>query len=322
MASKVFAPGSVSLRIYPHNDLPATGVVDTIMDQAARAERAGFDGIMTAEHHGGFGGYLPNPLQAAGWALEVMQQGWAAACPMLMTLRPTNLVAEEVAWQAARFPGRVGFGAGAGSLEEDFRIMDQEKEGYIQRFKDALPVITRILAGGDAGLLAGDPAILRLKDHPIHVLSATSSPGGCRSAGACGAGIIVDNNSVPSFYRDRIQGYRDAGGRAPVVLIRNVWIGDYADIRQRELDQMALYHTYANQDHMTTWTNDAYISGTPSQVAQRLAAALRESGAESLNIRMHLPGIGPAEIADQIDAFGEVLPLFHRDMTETMLVDT
>ena len=71
---------------------------------------SGFAGIMTSEHHGGFPGYLPNPLQVAGFILDSTPIGWAAACPLLLPLRPTALVAEEVAWLAARYPGRVGVG--------------------------------------------------------------------------------------------------------------------------------------------------------------------------------------------------------------------
>ncbi len=82
---------------------------------------------MTSEHHGGFGGYLPNPQQAAGWLLDAMPTGWAAACPLLLPLKPAALVAEEAAWLAARFPGRVGLGLATGSLVDDFEIMGTDK---------------------------------------------------------------------------------------------------------------------------------------------------------------------------------------------------
>src|SRR5262245_53786116 len=123
MTKSVFAPGSISLRLYPHNQLPADTIVATYRAQAAQAEAAGFDGIMTSEHHGGFGGYLPNPLQAAGWCLEAMRTAWAAPCPLLLPLRPAALVAEEAAWLAARFPGRVGVGVASGALRDAFDVM-------------------------------------------------------------------------------------------------------------------------------------------------------------------------------------------------------
>src|ERR1700709_1943382 len=118
-----FAPGSVSLRLYPHADLNATAIVHELPEKAAPAAQHGFDGVMTSEHHGGFHGYLPNPLQAAGWCLEAMPQGWAAPCPLLLALRPPAMVAEEIAWMAARFPGRVGLGVASGALPADFEIM-------------------------------------------------------------------------------------------------------------------------------------------------------------------------------------------------------
>ena len=51
------------------------------MAQAGLAEAAGFDGVMTSEHHGGFPNYLPNPLLAATWALEATERAWAGAVP-------------------------------------------------------------------------------------------------------------------------------------------------------------------------------------------------------------------------------------------------
>ena len=92
-----FVPGSISLRLYPHNDLPADEIVTVMRAQAAQAAEVGFDGVMTSEHHGGFGGYMPNPVQMSGWLLEAMPRGWAAPCPLLLPLRPWALVAEELA---------------------------------------------------------------------------------------------------------------------------------------------------------------------------------------------------------------------------------
>src|ERR1700759_2663285 len=97
-----FAPGSVSLRSYPHDGLDAVATIAELRVQAARAAGAGFDGVMTSEHHAGFAGYLPNPLQLAGFLLDAMPSGWAAPCPLLLPLRAPALVAEEGAWLAAR----------------------------------------------------------------------------------------------------------------------------------------------------------------------------------------------------------------------------
>ncbi|MET0728376.1 MAG: LLM class flavin-dependent oxidoreductase, partial [Acidimicrobiales bacterium] len=84
--------GSVSMRLYPHIDLgDPTAIVDELRAQARLAAEAGFAGVMTSEHHGGFAGYSPNPLQLAGWLLEAMPTGWCAPCPLLLPLRPVAL---------------------------------------------------------------------------------------------------------------------------------------------------------------------------------------------------------------------------------------
>src|SRR5580693_7982872 len=116
-------------------------MVGELRHQAVLGTESGFDGVMTSEHHGGFAGYMPNPLQAAGWLLEAMPTGWAAPCPLLLPLRPAALVAEEVAWLAARFPGRVGVGLAAGSLKADFDIMGLTKDDLTARFARAMATV-------------------------------------------------------------------------------------------------------------------------------------------------------------------------------------
>ena len=165
--SAPFAPGSVSLRLYPHNDLDAAAIVDELRG-AGRARRCehGFDGVMTSEHHGGFAGYLPNPLQVAGWCLEAMTGGWAAPCPLLLPLRPPALVAEEIAWLAARFPGRVGLGVASGALPADFEIMHAPMDGLAARFTAGFEELAGMLDGRDRGKLADDPAIAACRRAP------------------------------------------------------------------------------------------------------------------------------------------------------------
>ena len=153
----------------------------------------GFHGVMTSEHHGGFGGYIPNPLQAAGWMLEAMATGWAAPCPMLLPVRPVALVAEEAAWLAARFPGRVGIGVAAGALAQDFEILDTSMDDLTQRFADGLVALTRHLRGE---VVTEDQALRRCVDHPVPVVSAAMGFTAVRRAAACGAGLVFDSMST------------------------------------------------------------------------------------------------------------------------------
>ena len=101
----------------------ASALVAELCAQAGLAVDSGFAGVMTSEHHGGFPGYLPNPLRMVAFILDECPSGGAAACPLLLPLRPTAMMAEEVAWLAARHSGRVGLGVAAAALPLDFEAM-------------------------------------------------------------------------------------------------------------------------------------------------------------------------------------------------------
>jgi alkanesulfonate monooxygenase SsuD/methylene tetrahydromethanopterin reductase-like flavin-dependent oxidoreductase (luciferase family) len=298
----------VSLRLYPHLDLAPNEVVEELRAQAALASGLGFDGVMTSEHHGGFAGYLPNPLQAAGWCLEAMPQGWAAPCPLLLPLRPTRLVAEEVAWLAARFPGRVGLGVAAGALPADFDIMRVPTDDLTARFTTALAELAAVLGGSDLGALAGDPAVAACAEHPVPLVSAAMGRTAVRRAAAVGAGVLFDSLTTPERCRALTDAYRDAGGRGPCILIRRAWVGEPP--RAELDDQVGVYRGYSSVAAVAHWGGDELLaSEDASSVADALVDVARRAGADALNLRVHVPGLRPATVREQIERLGgEVVP--------------
>jgi alkanesulfonate monooxygenase SsuD/methylene tetrahydromethanopterin reductase-like flavin-dependent oxidoreductase (luciferase family) len=306
--SSPFAPGSVSLRCYPHLDLSAPQIVDELRTQAALAVEHGFDGVMTSEHHGGFAGYLPNPLQTAGFALDAMKSGWAAPCPLLLPLRPAALVIEETAWLAARHPGRVGLGVAAGALPIDFEIMDTTMDDLTPRYAAALELTTRVLGGGESGALAGDPAIAHCREYPIPVLSAAGSVTAARRAAAVGAGLVFDSLSTPARCRELVDAYRGAGGSGPCVLIRRAWVGDPPS--QLTAQQVDTYRSYAPAGAPANWGADELATAPdPGEVAALLANAAHAAGVDALNVRVHVAGVTPADARAQIERLGaEAVP--------------
>jgi alkanesulfonate monooxygenase SsuD/methylene tetrahydromethanopterin reductase-like flavin-dependent oxidoreductase (luciferase family) len=305
--SAPFATGSVSLRMYPHDELPAAEIVGEMRGQAMLAADAGFDGVMTSEHHGGFAGYVPNPLQAAGWLLEAMSAGWAAPCPLLLPLRPPALVIEETAWLAARFPGRVGLGVAAGSLVDDFRIMGLAKDETTARFADDLRTVVAALSGRDAGPLANDPAVAACRESPVPVVSAAMSATAVRRAAELGVGILFDSMTEVSRCCDLTSLYRSAGGKGPVVLIRRAWVGDAPVEQQRR--QLKRYRDYAAEAAQQHWQSDQLATGSVADVAEGLATARTLVGADVLNLRVHAPGVSVSEVRGQIEALGDVRQL-------------
>lgn len=308
MSSAPFAPQSISCRLYPHNDLDAESIVREVCAQGKLALDGGFDGVMTSEHHGGFAGYMPLPMQMVTFILEDTDAGWAAPCPLLLPLRPTAMVAEEIAWLDARHPGRVGLGVGSGALELDFTSMGLRLEDANPRFKAEFPKVVAMLRGEQLGELAGDKAFQRCKTNPIPVLSTAVSPAAARRAARHGAGIILEGMSSKERQRELCAEYDNAGGTQSKVLIRRVWVGELpaAIVEQ----QRKVYESYSSGAAMKHWPADQTIHSTdPAEVAERIASQMKEIGVDAVNLRVHLPGVTPDQARDQITRLaGEVIP--------------
>jgi alkanesulfonate monooxygenase SsuD/methylene tetrahydromethanopterin reductase-like flavin-dependent oxidoreductase (luciferase family) len=299
--SDVVFEGSVSLRLYPHNDLPASDVVAELRAQAALAAEHGFDGVMVSEHHGGFAGYLPNPIQTAGFLLDaVPAPTWAAPCPLLLPLRPAPLVVEEIAWLAARFPGRVGVGLAAGALKDDFVRLGVPHDDLTRRFADGLRVVADALSGREGGSIDGDPAVVRCRHHPVPVLSAAMGFTAVRRAAAHDVGLLFDSLSTPARIRELTDAYRAAGGRRACVLVRRAWVGAPPnDLFDAQVD---VSRSYSPAEAQARWKGDQVLGA-----ADAIADAARDAGCDAVNLRIHVPGVSPSAARDQIAALGETV---------------
>jgi alkanesulfonate monooxygenase SsuD/methylene tetrahydromethanopterin reductase-like flavin-dependent oxidoreductase (luciferase family) len=312
LASSPLGSGSVSLRLYPH-DLPPADIVTELRAQASMAEEAGFDGVMTSEHHGGVPNYLPNPLLAATWALEATQRLWAAPCPTLLPLRAATHVVEDLAWTAQRFPGRLGVGFASGAFERDFELAGVPFEEMVSRFSASLSIVASALAGAPEEPLAADPAVAALSSSPIPAVSAVASPGAARRAASFGLGVLFD--SIMSIQRaaQLVDVHRWAGGGGARILIRRAWVGDPP--ADNVAVQMTRYRAAASRRAAAHWAPDGgLVAATdPAEVADRLHDQLVGAGCEVLNIRVFHAGCTPHEVRQQIALLGnDVLPRVRR----------
>ena len=296
-----FARGSVSFRLYPHNELDAGAIVAELCHQAGLALGGGFDGVMTSEHHGGFAGYLSQPLQWASFVLDDHPEGWAAACPLLLPLRPTALVAEEVAWLHARHPGRVGLGVAAGALPLDFEVAGLDPADAVPAFKAELGRIVAMLRGEGLGPLDADPALRACRDRPVPVLSAAVSTAAATRAARCGAGLLLEGMSPPDRLAGLTGAFDVAGGTGAKVLIRRVWLGDLpSDLVER---QRAVYDSYSGAT--AAFGDDQTVAAAdPGELVDRLVDLVATTGVDALNLRVHLPGMAPDAVREQIELLG------------------
>lgn len=300
--------GTVSYRLYAHDAGPSEQLAE-LRTQARLAVEAGYDGVMIPEHHGGFAGYLPNPAAVAAHVLENMPSGWAAPCPVLLPMRPPALVAEELAWLAAAHPGRVGAGFAAGAVPADFELGEIPFDEIVPRFKAALPVVVAALRGRAEGPLAEDRAIAACADHPVPMAVAVQSVAAAERAARLQLAVLYDSLQGVEHLANLSQRYADAGGRTARILIRRVWIGDPPrDAIER---QMEAFRSVTTESDRTRWGagSNTIFAADGVEAAERLTEAVRATGCDTLNLRVMVLGLAPAEVHAQLERHAtELLP--------------
>lgn len=300
MTAAPLANGSVSLRLYPCPGTPVDQIAE-LRAETLLGDAAGYDGVMVSEHHAGFPGYLPNPIQLATFLLAEGGTGWVAPCPLLLPLKARALIVEELAWLAAAYPGRVGAGFAAGALPVDFELAEVPFDEVVERFKDALPWTVAALRGDVEGPLAADAAVQRCAEHPVPMVVAAQSPAACRRAAALGCGVLYDSLQNEEVSTRLSDAYRDAGGTGPTLLIRRVWIGEPPAAAIEA--QMKHYRSYAPDRALKNWGDgDSTIVGaTPAEAAEKLVEVLHDSHCDTVNVRVQVAGLTPDDVRAQLE---------------------
>ncbi|MAT03880.1 MAG: hypothetical protein CL424_02395 [Acidimicrobiaceae bacterium] len=311
-----FAPGTIGIGLYLH-DLPAPDAVDRLVRQAVIAERAGFDGATMAEHHAGFSSYLPDPLQAASWILSATESIWSGPNPLLLPLRNVGLVAENLAWLDARFPGRVGASFAPGYHADDFTALDIP--GFERRggtYGSDLQRLTAILSGAGDEPLGRDHAIRWLAGRRIPMVGAAGSKRAATRAADAGIGLLMDSMARPDDLARVVADFEQAGGTGPRVVGRRVWVGD-PPVHLFEA-QLAAYRAKAEGGSwMQSVTTDALISGTPEAIVAQLTTVAEAAKAAAFALRVHLPGLDPDLADEQIQLVGGVVPALRAVLERT-----
>jgi alkanesulfonate monooxygenase SsuD/methylene tetrahydromethanopterin reductase-like flavin-dependent oxidoreductase (luciferase family) len=315
--STPFAEGSISLGLYLE-DLEPSAALEEMLLQAAIANDSGFDGITLSEHHAAFEGYLPTPILGTSWILEHVDTAWAGPCPLILPIRPLNLMLEEMAWLASRYPGRLGVGLAPGFAVDDFLLANASVETRRADFYRNLGPAVRALRGEAEGPLGDDPAIKRCGLQTVPVVGAVAGPVAAAKAAEAGAGMLIATFKGADRAREFSAIYKAHNGAGPRVLVRRCWVGE----RPSRGGLHSARSPGGERSAPRTWANgdrtDMVTATTAEEMAQRLHSRLMESDATALNIRLQLPGSTPVMTREQIQRFGsEVLPRLRRLIQDT-----
>ena len=220
-------------------------------------------------------------------------------------MRPYALVAEDLAWLDAAYPGRVGAGFAAGALPVDFELAEVPFGEIVERFKQSLPKVVDALRGHDTSPLGADRAIARTAENPLPMVVAAQSPAAVRRAAALNLGVLYDSLQTAAVTARLGEIYREAdGGTGPRIAIRRVWIGDPP--AERMAEQMEHYRSYAPERAMKNWEGDQLIAAADgAEAADKLADFLAAADCDTVNVRIHVSGLEPAMVDEQLRCHAE-----------------
>jgi hypothetical protein len=89
-----------------------------------------------------------------------------------------------------------------------------------------------------------------------------------------------------------------------------VWMG--GGTFERQAKQVGVYRSYSGRADSLQAGEKQLVNGSPEAIAEELAEAVQAVGADAINLRIHVPGIAPEEIYDQLDAVAAMIPLLRK----------
>jgi hypothetical protein len=98
------------------------------------------------------------------------------------------------------------------------------------------------------------------------------------------------------------------------VLVRRAWVGEPP--RSNFDDQLDVYRDYSSAAAQATWGQQEMVDATGADdVVAGLVDSLERSGCDALNLRVHVPGVGPEAAREQIVRLGREVVDPLRDVT-------
>jgi len=300
--------GHVALGLALH-DVEVTGALGALRREAVAVQAAGFHGLSMSEHHRGYPGYVPNPVQAVAsllGGLDLSDGFWGAPCPVLLPLRDAALVAEDLAWLAAWFPGSVGAGVAPGYQTRDFELFGADVAARGAVFGQRLDELTHMFRGSAGHRLEEDPAVRRLaeRSEPLPMVMAVGSVTAVRRAVDAGVGLLLSPSASVEQARRLTDAYREHGGDGPVVYIRRVWLGPGSP-EEAVARRLAGPYKEASADAATWMSGAHYTSGESAAVVDSLLRQVEAAGATALNLRVHALEVDHQATLAQIGLLGE-----------------
>ena len=266
---------------------------------------------MTSEHHGGFAGYMPNPLQAAGWLLEAMPSwvGRAVPAPVAAAARRPRGGGGGVARGALPGTGRGRPGGGVAARRLRHHGPDQGRPDAALR-RAGSPRWPVPWAAPIPGCSPATPPWPGARHDPVPVLSAAMSArgGAARRAPRRRPAVRLALHTPARPGVDRRIPRRPAGTGRACSSGGCGWARRPPSRSNRQLDR---YRSYASrpEPRRTGRASSCWPTTIRWRWGSNWPPWRRRPVSTPLNLRIHVPGVAPTTAREQIGALGEVVAL-------------
>lgn len=255
------------------------------LDSIADAESIGLDAAWFTEHHLFDDGYQPQPLTFLAAVAARTSRITIGTAVLLAALRPTVLVAEEVAVVDQISGGRLQLGIGAGYSPREYALYGKDLSKRYGLTDAAVAEIRHLL---DDGIVTPPAA-----QNPFPIWLGYQGPKGARRAGRLGVGLLSLDRALLDPYRAGLV----EGGHDPAI----ARTGGMLDIIVADDPEAALARILPHFAHQLNTYRHAAVAGSDAPAPKEIAVEKLAAGASNGAI----PGLRVMTPTDAITAIRE-----------------
>ncbi|HEX6361215.1 LLM class flavin-dependent oxidoreductase [Actinophytocola sp.] len=280
--------------------------------EVALADELGLDTVWLSEHHLTPDGMTPAPLVlAAAIAVRTNRIRIGTSVLVLPLHQPLRL-AEEAATVDLLSGGRLVLGVGQGYAHQEFAAFGVPRRHRARLLDEGVALLREALTTGRAGTVPVTPSPLR--PVPLYVGGVTEA--GLRRAARLGDGVIV-YCATPADLRARRAVLDTIAPDVPLVCTSVLHVAESAEQAWAEAAPGIAYlenqiSGYAERAETPVLPRDAYLVGTPAEVAARLADLADELRFEHFAHWARLPGLSHERALESLRLFADAMTPVHR----------
>ena len=250
---------------------PAADLYAASIEQAAWADRLGFETVYLAEHHGAEDGYSPAPMIQAAAMMGVSRRLRVHFSALLVPLHDPIRLAEDLAILDLVSSGRVEITAGLGYRPHEYRMFGVDKRRRVAVFEETLRIL-QLAWAGEPFEYRGETVVVRPRPlqqprPPIYI--GGSAPASALRAARFGDGYLPAMPGLWELYAAECERLGRPVGPLPPARSSPLFLHVSED-PERDWQTVAPHVLYTARSN-AEWAKERGVGATPYPTATSVA---------------------------------------------------